>query len=84
MINYLKLSVLNPEHSRKFHNLTQCVNFEAFDWTVENMTHAAKKKQRISIEMMQNFSIIKKSVPIVLPGQNVLIGTKHIDRDKTY
>ena len=35
------------------------------------MTHAAKKKQRISIEMMQYFSIKKKSVPIVLPGQNL-------------
>ena len=34
--------------------------------------------------MMQYFSIKKKSVPIVLPGQNILIGTKHIDRDKTY
>ena len=42
------------------------------------------KKQRISIEMMQYFSIKKKSVPIVLPGQNILIGTKHIEREKKF
>ena len=34
---------LSSEHSRKFRNLSQCVNFEASDWTVENMIHAAKK-----------------------------------------
>ena len=34
--------------------------------------------------MMQYFSIKKKSVPIVLPGQNLLIGTKHIEREQNF
>ena len=43
------------------------------------------KKQQISIEMMQNFSIkIEKDVLVILSGPNILIGTKRIELDKNY
>ena len=42
------------------------------------------KKQRISIEMMQYFSIKKKSVPIVLPGQNILSEKKIFSPEQNF
>ena len=40
---YIVGEKLSPEHSSKFRNLQQCVNFEEVDWTVQkNRTHAAK------------------------------------------
>ena len=72
------------EHSRKFRNLPQCVNFEAFDWTIETMTHAAKKatnQYRDDVIFQYKKS---KSVPILLPGQNFFTGTKLFHWDKTY
>ena len=43
------------------------------------------KWQRISIEMMQEFSIkTKKRFLVILSEQNILIGTKRIELDKNY
>ena len=44
------------------------------------------KWQRISIEMMQEFSIKIKieRVLVILSEQNILIGTKRIELDKNY
>ena len=42
------------------------------------------KWQRISIEMMQEFSIKIERVLVILSEQNILIGTKRIELDKNY
>ena len=42
------------------------------------------KWQRISIEMMQEFSIKIERVLVILSEQNILIGTKCIELDKNY
>ena len=42
------------------------------------------KWQRISIEMMQEFSIKLERVLVILSEQNILIGTKRIELDKNY
>ena len=42
------------------------------------------KWQRISTEMMQEFSIKIERVLVILSEQNILIGTKRIELDKNY
>ena len=76
---------LSPEHSSKFCNLQQCVNFEEVDWTVQkNRTHAAKKATNQYRDDARFQYKNRKSVLVIRSEKNILIGTKRIELDKNY